>query len=1044
MEVHPSGGATTGTGSPLDFGLKTTAGIYTVVATSIISGCTNNMLGSSIIGINPLPVVYFVTGGGNYCTGGVGVHVGLNFSNSGINYLLSAGGGTIATVPGSSAGLDFGLQTTPGTYNVTAVDAATGCTKNMSGTATVGTEPLPSVYVVTGGGSYCPGNPGPSITLSGSNAGINYQLFYDGIAVTPGGLISGSGTALNYGPHAGTGSYTVVGTNVITSCSNNMSGSAMVSANTAPTAYTVSGAGSSYCAGGTGIDVSLSGSDAGVNYQLYKTGATVSGGFMTGSGSSLDFGKHTVAGSYTVIGTNTVTGCTTTMTGSATISINSLPYTYSISGGGSYCDLGTGVHISLSGSNIGINYQLNNSGVGPIGTVVSGSGSSIDFGAQTDPGAYTISATDAVTGCSSNMIGTATVSINSLPAVHSVTGGGNYCYGGAGADVGLDGSEASNYYQLYNASAAYGGHVAGSATASALDFGLLPAGNYTVMAVNATTGCSSAMTGSAMVGLNPLPAPYPVSSGGAYCAGGTGVDITLLNSDAGVSYQLYYGGLPVTGGEMTGTGTSIDFGLQTGAGVYAVIATNGTGCNNNMTGTALVAVTPVPTVETVTGGGNYCMGGTGYHINLGATDNGITYQLYNDSIAVGSVMTGTGSGLDFGLYAAPGTYMVIASPGGICQTTMSGMPTITILPLPTADSITGGGIFCANSTGLDVGLNGSTAGITYQLFNGATALGSLTGTGGPISFGPQSVGGSYSVVATNPTTGCTNNMLGSGATSITVLPVPTAYTVGGGGSYCAGGSGVHITLSTSATDIRYQLYFGGVAVTGANMPGTGTLLDFGLQTSAGNYSIGATDMATSCMNNMNDTVSVSVTAIPNPGVTVVPHPGLTLNPGERDTLVATATVPSTYQWYLDGQPVLGATNAVFVSNKFANGDSVVCEVTATGQCGGETAAHGVLLTVRNIAEVAQISSNGSNVIVVPNPNKGIFTVSGSFGNANDEEVTIEVTDLLGHIVYSAKTTTQNGNINDRVQLANTLANGMYLLNVRSQSDSKVFHIVIEQ
>jgi hypothetical protein len=52
--------------------------------------------------------------------------------------------------------------------------------------------------------------------------------------------------------------------------------------------------------------------------------------------------------------------------------------------------------------------------------------------------------------------------------------------------------------------------------------------------------------------------------------------------------------------------------------------------------------------------------------------------------------------------------------------------------------------------------------------------------------------------------------------------------------------------------------------------------------------------------------------------------------------------------------------------------------------------------------------------------------------------------MLGQVVYSSKIMTSNGNINQMIQLSNTVSNGMYLLNLRSGTDNKVFHIVIDK
>lgn len=54
-----------------------------MIATNTVTGCVKNMTGSATVAINPLPVVYTVTGGGSYCVGGVGVSVGLSGSITG-------------------------------------------------------------------------------------------------------------------------------------------------------------------------------------------------------------------------------------------------------------------------------------------------------------------------------------------------------------------------------------------------------------------------------------------------------------------------------------------------------------------------------------------------------------------------------------------------------------------------------------------------------------------------------------------------------------------------------------------------------------------------------------------------------------------------------------------------------------------------------------------------------------------------------------------------------------------------------------------------
>jgi len=852
--------------------------------------------------------------------------------------------------------------------------------------------------------------------------------------------VTGTGGSLNFGLQTATGSYTVVATNISTSCTANMTGSATVSVSPLPNVDTVIGAGTTYCAGGTGIDIMLNGSDVSVNYQLYRGGAAA-GTAAAGTGGPVDFGSHMLAGVYTVIGTNSTTGCSSSMYGNAAISISPAPAVYAITGGGSYCSGGTGVHINLSGSTLGVNYQLSDTS-GSVATLA-GSGSALDFGLQTVGGSYTVVATDAISGCMSTMAGSPSVNINALPMAYTVTGSGNYCMGGTGTPVYLSGSDYGMHYRLYNGSVAVGSYVTG--TGPMIDFGAQTTGTYTVIATNPSTGCSNNMNSSAVIGINPLPVAQTVMGGGPYCAGGTGSDVALGNSSAGVNYTLVYSGTP-SGLIMAGTGAALDFGSQTGAGTYTVVAQDTTTmCSGNMAGSAVVTITPQPAVETITGGGAYCAGGSGEAVHMSGSNSGIRYQLLNGALAVGGLVTGTGGSINFGLETAAGTYTVIASPGGLCQTTMSGSAMITVSPLPTTYTVMGGGAYCATGTGVDVSLSGSQAGIDYKLNKGTTIIGTFPGTGSALDFGSETTGGLYTVVATDTTTGCTSAMTGSG--SVSVLPAPHVFDMGGGGPYCAGGNGTDVILNGSNTDVFYQLMQGGVA-TGVPMAGTGTILDFGLQTVAGAYTVVASDAATSCTNNMADTAHVSIDPIVTPSMSALTSSGgLTIKMGQSNTITATVTNGGAdgpaYQWYVNSFLIAGATNATYTSTQFANNDTVACIATSTGMCGGQTVKKSLVLTVLNTTFVNMVVTGNSDVRVMPNPNNGIFSITGSIGTSSDEEVSLEVVDMVGHVVYIGKTIATNGTINDRIQL-NGVANGMYLLNLRSNSVSQVFHIVVEQ
>jgi parallel beta-helix repeat protein len=85
-----------------------------------------------------LPVLYTVTGGGSYTSGGPGVPIGLSNSQVGVNYQVKLNGVNDGNViAGTGSTLSFGNKTVAGTYTVVATLVSSGSTATMTGSATV-------------------------------------------------------------------------------------------------------------------------------------------------------------------------------------------------------------------------------------------------------------------------------------------------------------------------------------------------------------------------------------------------------------------------------------------------------------------------------------------------------------------------------------------------------------------------------------------------------------------------------------------------------------------------------------------------------------------------------------------------------------------------------------------------------------------------------------------------------------------------------------------------------------------------------------------
>jgi uncharacterized protein YjdB len=191
-------------------------------------------------------------------------------------------------------------------------------------------------------------------------------------------------------------------------------------------------------------------------------------------------------------------------------------------------------------------------------------------------------------------------------------------------------------------------------------------------------------------------------------------------------------------------------------------------------------------------------------------------------------------------------------------------------------------------------------------------------------------------------------------------------------------------------------------------------------------------------------VNIVVNPLPD-AVIIAATPGTNVVPGQKVKLTAAVQNGGTlsqYQWRINGVAVAGATSASFTSDKFANNDVVTC-VVSSRNCSDYAISASVTIGVFSAIGNQGLQAAG-DVRVVPNPNKGTFTLSGQIGNTmTDEEVSVEITDMLGQVVYSNTLSAPGGRLNAQVQLR-SVANGMYLLSLRSGGESKLFHIVIEQ
>ncbi|HET7115027.1 MAG TPA: T9SS type A sorting domain-containing protein [Hanamia sp.] len=750
----PVGTALSGTGRSLGF-LVTTAGTFTMQATNSLTGCVSNMNGNAIVTINPKPSVTYSKTDVS-CQGADG-SITVTGSGGTPAYLFNLDGGSF-----SSNNFFTGL--TAGEHSVSVKDA-NSCMVSLPNITISNASPL-SVGINQVNPGNCTGSDG-SITVSmigGVDDGITPVEFkLDGDATMP------YQTSNVFG-NLSKGSYTVTVKDSKGCTGVSPTVTLTQNAGTAPNIYNVSGGGTR-CSNGSGVSIYLSGSQTGITYQLERDASPV-GTALSGTGNPLSFVLSN-AGSYTIVATNSSAGCTSVMNGTATIVVNQAPAVFNVSGGGSRCSNGSGVGIFLSGSEIGVNYQLQRDG-GPVGSIASGNGSKkLSFIVST-AGTYTIKATNATTNCTMVMNGSAIVTINQAPQVFTVSGGGTSCSPGSSVPITLSGSETGVSYQLNSNGFPVGTAVQGNG--SPLTFTTSTAGTYKVLATNATSGCLIYMAGSSVLTQNPPLTPSYTKYYASSCVGGDGtITITPGGGTPGYMYSVDDGPFG-TDNFLTGLA----------AGDHKVVIKDANSCTFTYEG---ITVLTAPIMKVNGGAVNpgSCTGNDGVvsATGLGGVQDGITPLEYmlNGDVSRPFQISNSFGGL------APGNYSVTVKDSKGCLA-QSNVVTLTLgTPISISTSS-----YSTNVSSCGNGMDGSistviTGGVspyTYKI-NGSV----ISAQNGSQYFRYSNLGiGNYTVEISDRS-GCTVSRV----FSVDQASTPVATVAYRGNETCTGGSNGFITLS---------------------------------------------------------------------------------------------------------------------------------------------------------------------------------------------------------------------------------------------------------
>lgn len=370
------------------------------------------------------------------------------------------------------------------------------------------------------------------------------------------------------------------------------------------------------------------------------------------------------------------------------------------------------------------------------------------------------------------------------------------------------------------------------------------------------------------------------------------------------------GTLLVTGSSTSGVLTNIHVLLNHNHDAVVAPLSYPLATNTTTTGTAecsyannysTIPVTQLaPPSETLTvtsvGGNIVCPGGTAT-IRVANAENNVTYQLRKGTTDVGTPQTGDGtSDLDFstGTLSANETFNIVATNAGGCSQVLT--TTQTIIVIDQSLTVTVASTSICSGTSTTITLLKSQSGVTYQLRNGTTNIGSsVTGNGGTLTFNTGNLNSNttFNILASGGA--CTGGSQLTTTPTVSASPNLTLTVSPNNTSICSGGT-VSFTIASSETGVTYQLH-DGTANTGSSGNGNGgnLVLTTGAMTASKTISVNVSRTGPTCNGTLTSTHAITVNTSPTISLTVGAVSATICSGSNTNVTVASSQTGVSYQ-----------------------------------------------------------------------------------------------------------------------------------------------------
>ena len=556
--------------------------IYKVTLPANSLSCANTI--DLPVVVNPLPMAT-IAGTTTVCKNNTSPIITFTGSNGiapyTFTYKIDTGTNqTVTTTSGNSATLNV-PSTNVGSFVYTLISvldsSSSTCSQLQSGSATITVNPTPLLMVNPPAAVCSPNTVNLTTLTTGSDSGLSFTYWKDSLAT------------LSYeSPTIATaGLYYIKATNDTNGCFDIKS--ATVSVNPLPTA-SISGT-STVCQNGTQPIITFTGSNGTAPYTFtysVNNGSSLTVTTSLGSSSALVLAPTTSIAVYNYklisVQDASINSCSQVQTGSAIITVNSLP-TASISSSTSACLNDVNPNITFTGSNGIAPYTFTYNVDGGSNQIITSTANSITLPVSTAAAGIFIynlvSVSDSsLSACSQSQAGSTTVTINPLPIVS--VNNPSIC-AGANAKVTATPSLPGTYSYAWTVPTGAGnpGDIASFITPIA--------GAYGVIVTNTATMCSS-MSASSTVTVNPI--PTVTVNDAKICAGLS----ATIKATPGLSGNYSYVWTVPPGATTPGNVSSFSASV---AGTYSVVITNVASSCVSSSASGTVTIVPLPAVTIV-------------------------------------------------------------------------------------------------------------------------------------------------------------------------------------------------------------------------------------------------------------------------------------------------------------------------------------------------------------------------------------------------------------------------------------------------------------